>query len=67
MSAGNPVKPIRLPHDLLKAVHEEINRRNRHCREEPWTFSDYVREALHEKIAKGLRSRTKKNGKPPRS
>lgn len=57
MSKGTKAFPVRLPNKLLQEVNETIQRRNDHSKEEPWTFSDFVRIALREKISKMERGR----------
>jgi hypothetical protein len=59
MSKGTPLVVIRVPEDLKIEVEAVIEHRNWNSREEPWSFSDFVRIALREKIAKMARCRGK--------
>lgn len=63
MSAGTKIYPCRLPEDLVNLVHATIHLRNHHARSAPWTFSDFLRKALEEKILKMGRSRKRHLGK----
>lgn len=61
MSAGTPLKAIRIPPELGSEIVVTIERRNDHSREAPWTFTDFCLTAIAEKILKMARS-----GKRPR-
>lgn len=58
MSKGTRVYPVRLSPAVVELCEETIKRRNDWSREEPWTFSQFVRIALVEKVKKMARSRT---------
>lgn len=57
MSAGTKVYGIRIPEELAWEIEVAVVRRNRHARGVPWYFSDFVRIACAEKLAKMIRSR----------
>ena len=57
MSAGTRIYPVRLRPELVELTEETIARRNEWTRDEPWTFSEFIRVALVEKIKKMARSR----------
>lgn len=61
MSAGTPLKAVRIPPDLSIEIDRTIARRNYNSREAPWTFTDFCLTAIAEKILKMARS-----GKRPR-
>jgi metal-responsive CopG/Arc/MetJ family transcriptional regulator len=66
MSKGTRVYPVRLPADLVAEVELTVQRRNLMSREEPWTFSDFLRIALREKVCKMERSRKPRGRRPAR-
>lgn len=57
MSKGTKVFSLRIDDELFAAVHAAILKRNLHTRDEDWTFTDFMRAALREKLAKMERSR----------
>lgn len=57
MSKGTKRFAFRLPPSLIDEMEETISRRNHNAPGEPWTFSDFVRIACREKVAKMERSR----------
>jgi hypothetical protein len=57
MSKGTPIFTLRLPANLVVEVHETIRRRNLWSRRAPWTWSDFVRVAITEKLRKMERCR----------
>jgi len=59
MSKGNAVWTVRIGVPLSEAIEDAIERRNKHSRAEPWTFSDFIRQAIQEKLAHMSRSRKK--------
>lgn len=61
MSAGTPLKALRIPPKLAKEIDVTINRRNFYTRRKPWNWTDFCLAAIAEKIAKMARS-----GKRPR-
>lgn len=62
-SKGNKVVPVRMDPELLSAALVTIQTRNIFTTEQPWTFSDFVRVALVEKMKKMERSRRPRSRK----
>jgi len=60
MSKGTRKYPIRIPDDIAREINLAIDSRNFHSRESGWTFSDWIRKAIREKLAHTKRSRSKK-------
>lgn len=60
MSAGTPVRAIRLSATLMAEIEITIARRNLWSREEPWNLSEFVRIAVTEKMKHMERSRQKR-------
>lgn len=58
MSKGTKVYPLRLPIDLVELVCDTIDRRNNNSKQPPWTLSDFLRQAIVDKLRKMHRSRT---------
>jgi hypothetical protein len=56
-SHGNPVQRFRLRPEEYEEIEEAIERRNTWSRESPWTFSDFFRIAIREKLLKMGRCR----------
>lgn len=54
---GTPVQRFRLCEELYEEVIEAIDRRNLWSVQEPWTFSEFIRTAVREKLDKMERSR----------
>lgn len=61
MSRGTPVVSFRLLPSLKAEIMETIKRRNYYTMEAPWTFSDFLEQAIREKLAKMERSRDSKS------
>lgn len=57
MSAGTKVYPVRLADDLVSEINAAIKSRNHHSAKEPWTFSEFVRDAIKAKLDHIKRSR----------
>lgn len=57
MSAGTPVRSVRIGEELWVRMRFQICSRNNWTREEPWNESDFIRIAIEEKLAKMARSR----------
>lgn len=55
MSAGTPLRAVRIPRDLDAEVELTILRRNANSREEPWTFTEFCLRAIAEKVLKMAR------------
>jgi len=64
MSAGKTIKQVRFHEDVLQWIDAEIERRNANTKNAPWTFSDFVRVACCEKLAKGRRCRVGRKPNP---
>jgi hypothetical protein len=60
MSKGTRIMPVRFPDELAAEVFRELSLSERTREGEPWTFSDFVRLAVAEKIAHRKRSRAKR-------
>lgn len=56
MSAGTPLKAVRIPPELGIEIDRTINRRNYNSRDAPWSFTDFCLIAISEKILKMARS-----------
>jgi hypothetical protein len=56
-SKGTPIYPVRLGDALVNEVKLAIRRRNLFSWLEPWTFSEFVRTAVREKLDKMERCR----------
>jgi hypothetical protein len=63
MSAGAQVCPIRLSEGTLCEIRQVMESRNNFTSRTPWTFSDFIREAIREKIAHMKRSRKTRKGR----
>ena len=59
MSAGSPRVTVRLPQSLLDMVERELQSQAEHGRYGPETLSDFIQQAIRERIAKRRRSRTR--------
>lgn len=57
MSRGSRIVKVRVPENLLAWIEETIAGRNQRTRKEPWTMSDFLREAVAEKLKHMSRSR----------
>jgi len=57
MSAGNQVVTFRLPPELIEEMRLAISSRNERTREEPWTWSDYIRSCVAADLAHRMRAR----------
>jgi hypothetical protein len=64
MSAGTRVYALRIDGGMMEDAEETISRRNEFTRREPWNFSDFLRAAIREKIAKMQRSRRNRSKAP---
>lgn len=65
MAKGSKVSVVRIPDDLRKRIELQILSRNVHSREEGWVWSDFVRVACEEKLAKMARSRRRSKKQSP--
>jgi len=63
MSAGNKIVNVRFDDSAYARMTEEVERRNGASRDAVWTVSDYVRNAVLEKIAHSDRGRGRKKDK----
>jgi len=57
MNKGSKRVTIRIGDQLLELVREELDRRSTSAAVEPWTVSDYIIQAVAEKLSKARRSR----------
>lgn len=57
MSKGSTLYPVRMPKELEEKVFQAIEDRNKLTTVEPWTFSEFVRSAIREKLNHMQRSR----------
>lgn len=57
MSIGNPKIIVRLEQDLIDLIEQTMERRNKYTSRGPWTLSDFVRQAIREKIDHMRRAR----------
>ena len=57
MNKGSKRVTIRIGDELLELVREELDRRSTSPALEPWTVSDYIIQAVAEKLSKARRSR----------
>jgi hypothetical protein len=60
MSRGNPIVQMRVDDEFLQRIDEAIESRNKHSREAPWTRSDWLRQAVLDKLSHIARSKGKK-------
>lgn len=59
MSRGTRAIVIRVPDELVAQVVEMLASRNARTADVPWTFSDWVRQAIHDKLAHYRRGNAK--------
>lgn len=57
MSAGTPIRTVRLDDQLWRAIKDQVAQRNIFSRSQPWTMSDFIAIALQEKLDKMRRCR----------
>lgn len=57
MSQGSPRVTIRLPQPLLDLIEQTIERRNSNTSLPPWSMSDFIQNAIWEKLDHMKRSR----------
>lgn len=57
MSKGNPKVVLRLTPELLAQVHSAIERNNLTRTDEPYDVSEWIRQAIRERLDKQERSR----------
>jgi hypothetical protein len=50
MSKGNAIIGVRVKPELLARVQQTIERRNQLTREAPWSMTDFVLAAVHDKL-----------------
>lgn len=55
MSKGNKIVKVRMEPALLEELERQLASRNEHCREAPWTLSDFVRDCVRERLTKRAR------------
>lgn len=60
MSAGSRIVPVRIPEDLELAILDCIAGRNLRSPNEPWTMSEFIRQAITEKLCHMERSRSRR-------
>lgn len=63
MSKGNTIITFRLDPFHVQGINVVIERRNYFTKEAPWTFSDFIRKAIDEKLHHMQRSRKTKKRK----
>ena len=63
MSKGTKLFAVRIAPDMQARIDETIQRRNLWTRGEDWSFSDFIRVAIEEKIRKMERSRRRVPGR----
>lgn len=63
MSKGTPITCVRIPPDMLAQVDALVERSITHAAEEPWTRTSWIVQAIREKLAKRLRSNSRKRRK----
>lgn len=61
MSQGSPMFTFRLSDEMGVSVMNTIRHRNANTSDTPWTFSDFVRKAIQEKLDHMERSRRPRN------
>lgn len=66
-SKGTPRRTVRMAEDLVARIKNTVARRNQTTRGYLWEFSDFVRVACEEKLAKMSRCRTRRARLKPRS
>jgi len=59
MSKGSRIFPIRIPAEMVKEIDRELQARRDARAMRPISFSEWVRQAIKEKIAHAKRSRGK--------
>ncbi len=59
MSKGSKIVNVRIEDQLHERMQEELTRRNELTSQSVWSMSDYIRQAVMEKIAHADRSRKK--------
>ena len=57
MNAGSTRKTVRFGDDMIALIEDELAKRNANPTLEPWTFSDYVMQAVAEKLSHARRGR----------
>lgn len=63
MSAGNHITNVRLDEEMLTAIEAAIASRNKRSKQAPWTLSDFIRQAIQDKLdhtARGNGTKRKK-------
>lgn len=63
MSQGTRVYPVRLADDLVSEINAAIESRNHHSAKAPWNFSEFIRDALRNKLDHIKRSRKQRGAK----
>jgi hypothetical protein len=63
MSKGTPVQTVRISPGTLVLVQDAVARRNANTADEPWTVSDFIRQAVFDKLAHMERSRKRRKKK----
>jgi len=63
MGKGSPVVVLRLPRALIEMVGEVVDNVNRRHPKREYTKSDFIREAIREKLAHRARSKKTRIGK----
>jgi len=59
MSKGTKIIPVRVSKQIENEINEAIISRNNVTREACWTRSDFIRQAINDKLAHIRRSRKK--------
>ena len=57
MSKGTCMRTFRLDEDMWRLIGDTVRNRNLVTRLDQWTISDFIREAINDKIAHMERSR----------
>lgn len=60
MSLGNPKVIVRFEQGLLDLIERTIEDRNGRTKREPWTLSDFIRDAVREKLDHMRRARRRR-------
>lgn len=54
---GNRILNVRFDEEMIASLMTDLKRRNDNSAGALWTLSDFVRQAVREKLRKGARSR----------
>jgi hypothetical protein len=65
MSRGSQILRLRVPPVLFERLKQTIESNNQRKVGSPWTLSDWIRDAIWEKLAHQSRGKMKKHGRGP--